>query len=98
MTWLQGVMFPAMQVLLSRWAPSKESSRLLALAYAGCQLGTVLGLLSAGYLCSSPWGWPSVFYIEGGHNTLTCSISIYHQTYIVKHLPGRSQLFLETRH
>ncbi|KAK7489398.1 hypothetical protein BaRGS_00019342 [Batillaria attramentaria] len=64
---LQGLVFPSMQVILSKWVPATERSRLVAFTYAGCQAGTVFGMLSAGYLCDVPQlGWPSVFYIGGG--------------------------------
>ena len=62
---LQGIVFPAMQVVLSKWAPAKERSHFVAFTYAGCQAGTVVGMLSAGYLCDTSVGWPIVFYIEG---------------------------------
>ena len=62
-------MFPAMQVMLSKWSPAKERSRMVAFTYSGCQAGTVLGMISAGYLCHTRLGWPVVFYIEGQCDT-----------------------------
>lgn len=62
----QGLVFPSMQLLLSKWAPSAERSQMVAFTYSGCQAGTVVGILVAGILCSTnSLGWPSVFYIFG---------------------------------
>ena len=32
----------------------------------GCELGTVVTMVLTGWLCDSPLGWPSVFYVCGG--------------------------------
>ncbi|PVD32482.1 hypothetical protein C0Q70_07921 [Pomacea canaliculata] len=67
----QGLVFPSMQLLLSKWAPSAERSQMVAFTYSGCQAGTVVGILVAGILCSTnSLGWPSVFYIFGGAGIL----------------------------
>lgn len=49
----QGVTFPAMHVLLSKWAPPAERSVLSALVYAGTSLGTVISMLLAGVLIAN---------------------------------------------
>jgi MFS transporter, ACS family, solute carrier family 17 (sodium-dependent inorganic phosphate cotransporter), other len=60
----EGVAMPAMNNMLSRWIPSGERSRSLALVYSGMYVGSMLGLgLSPGIISSQ--GWPSVFYIFG---------------------------------
>ncbi|XP_070208371.1 sialin-like [Littorina saxatilis] len=69
---LQGIVFPAVTVMFSKWVPHKERSRLVAFSFAGCQAGTVVGLISAGYICDSV-GWPVVFYIEGGLGLICCA-------------------------
>lgn len=63
----EGVTFPAMHALLSRWAPPLERSQLGAFIYSGAQLGTVISLPISGLLCQSSFfgGWPSVFYLFG---------------------------------
>ncbi|KPJ15577.1 Sialin [Papilio machaon] len=48
-----GVTFPAMHVLLSKWAPPAERSVMAALVYAGTSLGTVISMLMAGMLTAS---------------------------------------------
>ncbi|CAD5119812.1 DgyrCDS8396 [Dimorphilus gyrociliatus] len=63
----EGVTFPAMHALLSKWAPPMERSQLGSFIYSGAQLGTVISLPISGILCQSTFlgGWPSVFYIFG---------------------------------
>lgn len=61
----QGVVFPSTHTLLSRWAPASERGRIGTYCYAGSQFGTVLMLATSGFLASSPFGWPSIFYISG---------------------------------
>ncbi|XP_053610286.1 sialin [Plodia interpunctella] len=64
-----GVTFPAMHVLLSKWAPPAERSVMSALVYAGTSLGTVISILMAGILAAKV-GWESVFYVMGGLSTI----------------------------
>ncbi|XP_046751159.1 putative inorganic phosphate cotransporter [Diprion similis] len=58
---------PAVGVLISRWAPPHERSKMDALALSGIQVGTVIGNALSGVLISySSIGWPIVFYVYGG--------------------------------
>ncbi|KAG6464276.1 hypothetical protein O3G_MSEX014403 [Manduca sexta] len=66
-----GVTFPAMHVLLSKWAPPAERSVMAALVYAGTSLGTVISMLMAGVLTANV-GWESVFYVMGGLSAIWC--------------------------
>ncbi|XP_075980458.1 sialin-like [Anticarsia gemmatalis] len=66
-----GVTFPAMHVLLSKWAPPAERSVMSALVYAGTSLGTVISMLMAGVLTANI-GWESVFYVMGGLSAIWC--------------------------
>ncbi|KAL0821560.1 hypothetical protein ABMA28_005012 [Loxostege sticticalis] len=66
-----GVTFPAMHVLLSKWAPPAERSVMAALVYAGTSLGTVISMLMAGILTAKV-GWESVFYVMGGLSCIWC--------------------------
>ena len=63
----QGVTFPSMHALLSRWIPPMERSRAVTFVYAGNQLGTVIGMSLSGVLCDHGFagGWPSVSYVFG---------------------------------
>ena len=61
----EGVTFPAMNVLWSKWAPPLERSRLCGNALAGCYLGSFAALPIWGALCSNGhWEW--TFYVGGG--------------------------------
>ncbi|XP_045451418.1 sialin [Melitaea cinxia] len=71
-----GVTFPAMHVLLSKWAPPSERSVLAALVYAGTSLGTVISMLMAGVLTAT-LGWESVFYVMGGLSCAWCALWVW---------------------
>jgi len=60
----EGVTFPAMHAMLSKWAPPNERSRLAGWVYCGASLGTVLSMPASGYMCDT-YGWESVFYLFG---------------------------------
>jgi len=56
-----------MLAMLGVWAPPLERSRMISLALAGSNIGTVVAQPLSGLLCASNvmGGWPSVFYIFG---------------------------------
>jgi len=60
----EGVTFPAMTAMFSKWAPPLERSRLSTIAFSGAQVGTIIGLPLAGLLCRYV-SWDSVFYLYG---------------------------------
>lgn len=60
----EGVTFPAMMAMISRWAPPGERSRMTAFTYAGAQFGTVISMPVSGILCDQV-SWQSVFYVFG---------------------------------
>ncbi|KAK3889501.1 hypothetical protein Pcinc_006473 [Petrolisthes cinctipes] len=64
---MEGVTFPAMNVMLATWVPALERAKFSSLVYSGCQFGSVITLMSSGWLCDSDilGGWPSVFYVFG---------------------------------
>ncbi|RUS90910.1 hypothetical protein EGW08_001307 [Elysia chlorotica] len=68
----QGVVWPAMAVLWTKWAPSLESGKLTGICYAGSQIGNVVTFPVASYLCEYGFdgGWPSVFYVLGSFGVL----------------------------
>ncbi|KAJ9581818.1 hypothetical protein L9F63_003887 [Diploptera punctata] len=71
-----GFSFPAMHVLLSRWAPVEERSIMSSVVYAGGALGTVLSMLFSGLI--SDWmNWQAVFYIMGGLPLLWCLLWVW---------------------
>ena len=61
----QGVVWPAMGVLWTRWAPREERGTLAAICYAGSQIGIVISFPISALLCEyAPYGgWPFVFYV-----------------------------------
>lgn len=63
----EGVVFPAMHCLWSKWAPPLERSKLIGFTYAGAQIGNVITLPISGLLCDYGFdgGWGSIFYIFG---------------------------------
>ena len=60
-----GVTFPAMNVLIAKWAPEEERSTISSIVYGGTSLGTVLSIPTSGLLAGH-FGWESVFYVHGG--------------------------------
>lgn len=63
----EGTVFPCMNAMISRWMPKMERSRGTTIIFTGAQIGTVITLPLAGFLCDSAFigGWPSVFYVLG---------------------------------
>ncbi|XP_069700128.1 sialin [Periplaneta americana] len=71
-----GFSFPAMHVMLSKWAPVEERTVLSSIAYAGAALGTVLSLLFAGLIAK--WqSWEAVFYWMGGLAVVWCILWVW---------------------
>lgn len=60
----EGVTFPAMMALWSRWAPPLERTRLTTLTGSGSYFGAFVSLPLTAYICQT-LGWPAVFYICG---------------------------------
>ncbi|KAK9887950.1 hypothetical protein WA026_000248 [Henosepilachna vigintioctopunctata] len=61
----QGFLFPSTHNILSKWTPLPERSRTFAFVYSSTIVGSTLGLPVTGYICSTPLGWPGVFYFSG---------------------------------
>lgn len=73
---LQGATFPAMHTMWSVWGPPSEISVLTAITYAGAQIGNVVVLPLAGFLCEN-LGWASIFYVIGVGGILWCAVWAY---------------------
>ncbi|KAL1512571.1 hypothetical protein ABEB36_002145 [Hypothenemus hampei] len=69
---LQGFTFPACHAALGLWAPLSERSKLTVLIYSGCNVGSMLAMLITGYISSSLYGWPLVFYLFGATAIIWC--------------------------
>ena len=46
----QGVIYPSMHCLLSKWSPQSERSRLTTFAFSGSYIGTVVAMSLGGYI------------------------------------------------
>ncbi|RXG59799.1 putative hexose phosphate transport protein [Armadillidium vulgare] len=70
----QGVIFPAMNKLITRWYTTEERSKFTGIIFAGMDFGCVLTFPISGWLCESEFlgGWPSVFYVFGTLSIIWC--------------------------
>uniref|UniRef100_A0A6P7GHP8 Putative inorganic phosphate cotransporter n=1 Tax=Diabrotica virgifera virgifera TaxID=50390 RepID=A0A6P7GHP8_DIAVI len=59
----QGFLFPSMHAVLGKWIPVPERSRLGTFVCSGATLGIVFSLILTGFICSTSYGWPMVFYL-----------------------------------
>lgn len=60
----EGVTFPCMHEIWSKWAPPMERSRMASIPYAGTFVGMVIAMSTCGILAEN-LGWESVFYVFG---------------------------------
>uniref|UniRef100_A0A1L8DE27 Sialin n=2 Tax=Nyssomyia neivai TaxID=330878 RepID=A0A1L8DE27_9DIPT len=67
----EGVTFPCIHAIFSRWAPMYERSRMASFSFAGSYVGTVIALPLSGLLAVH-WGWESVFYFFGVLGCIWC--------------------------
>lgn len=66
----QGVVYPSVHTLLSKWIPASERGPLGTYCYVGAEFGTVIMLALSGVLATSFMGWPSIFYFSGAVSLL----------------------------
>ncbi|XP_025419440.1 vesicular glutamate transporter 1-like isoform X2 [Sipha flava] len=69
----EGVVYPGIHAVWSRWAPPAERTRLGSFAFSGSFVGTVIGYPICGWLAAN-YGWPSTFYVPGFVAILWCSV------------------------
>lgn len=62
----EGVTFPCIHAVWSRWAPPLERSRMATIAFAGNYAGTVISMPASGLLAKN-FGWESLFYVFGSY-------------------------------
>lgn len=60
-----GVTLPGMHVLIAKWAPPQERSKIASTVYAGMTLGTLVCMPFSGLLAAT-LDWSAVFYVQGG--------------------------------
>lgn len=78
---VEGIAFPSIYELWSKWAPPLERSRLTGIAYAGCYVGSVIALSTCGLIADN-LGWEWIFYISGivGLAWWVCWVSLVRAT------------------
>lgn len=60
----QGVTFPCIHAVWSKWAPPLERSKLATIGFSGSFVGTVVSMPLCG-LIANTLGWEAIFYIFG---------------------------------
>ncbi|CAB3243765.1 unnamed protein product [Arctia plantaginis] len=60
----EGVTYPCIHAVWSRWAPSSERARLATFAFSGSYAGTVVSMPVCSLLAHYT-GWPGIFYVFG---------------------------------
>ncbi|XP_065836113.1 sialin-like isoform X2 [Oscarella lobularis] len=70
---------PSAHAMWRKWAPPLERSKLVAISFAGINMGTAFAMPLSGLLCESGFRspphqskWPSVFYVFGGFGLVWC--------------------------
>ncbi|KAL4228698.1 hypothetical protein ACF0H5_011741 [Mactra antiquata] len=61
----EGVTYPSIHAIWSKWAPPAEKTKLATLAFSGSYVGTVISLPLSAALAESSMGWPAIFYVFG---------------------------------
>ncbi|XP_013178070.1 PREDICTED: vesicular glutamate transporter 1 isoform X1 [Papilio xuthus] len=60
----EGVTYPCIHAVWSRWAPASERARLATFAFSGSYAGTVVSMPLCSLLAHYT-GWPGIFYVFG---------------------------------
>ncbi|KAF7991650.1 hypothetical protein HCN44_010451 [Aphidius gifuensis] len=61
---VSAVNLPVVNVLVGKWVVYEEKSTWVGIIYAGTSIGTVLSILSSGFIMNG-FGWRTVFYVHG---------------------------------
>ncbi|XP_012945000.1 sialin [Aplysia californica] len=61
----EGVTYPAIHAIWSKWAPPAERTKLATFGFSGSYFGTVVSMVLSGALAESAAGWQSIFYVFG---------------------------------
>ncbi|XP_054262496.1 vesicular glutamate transporter 1-like [Macrosteles quadrilineatus] len=69
----EGVTYPCIHAVWSRWAPPQERSRMASIAFSGSFVGTVVALPVSGIIANT-LGWPWIFYITGFFGLVWCAV------------------------
>ncbi|XP_030764123.1 sialin-like [Sitophilus oryzae] len=69
----EGVTYPCIHAVWSKWAPPLERSRLATIAFSGSYVGTVVSMPACAYLANQ-FGWQSIFYVFGMLGLIWCGL------------------------
>ncbi|KAG8259611.1 hypothetical protein J6590_008646 [Homalodisca vitripennis] len=69
----EGVTYPSIIAVWSRWAPPQERARLVTIAFSGRYFGTLVNP-PIGRLIANTLGWPYIFYITGIIGLIWCAV------------------------
>ncbi|WKY08300.1 hypothetical protein Q1695_007651 [Nippostrongylus brasiliensis] len=61
----EGFMFPCLASIVGKWFAPAEKSTVAALYTSGNQIAASTTSLISSYLCTTSFGWPSIFYLYG---------------------------------
>lgn len=61
----QGVLWPCVMDHLAKWAPKDERSLLGSISFSAVYLASVLSFSLSGFIATSNFGWPGIFYFSG---------------------------------
>lgn len=67
---MQGSIAPCVHTLLSKWVHPTERGFLSSVTYSGSKVGIVTTMATSGFIASSMFGWPGIFYVSGGVSLL----------------------------
>ncbi|ESO94022.1 hypothetical protein LOTGIDRAFT_104455, partial [Lottia gigantea] len=73
---LETSVLPTTMILLSKWSPAQEKSKLVTCSIVGLDVGTILGFSLSGFISSSI-GWPFIYYIFGGCELVFALLWVY---------------------
>lgn len=96
---LQGFCFPCIHTLAARWVHPTERGILLSTANSGATIGTLIVLSSGGFIASSNFGWPAIFYFSGGFAIFWSIILIifcHNEPSDIKTITLEEKLFIES--
>ncbi len=72
----EGVNFPSIHSLTSRWTLPSERARVLSVNYSGMYVGTVAALGASPAIIKA-FGWPALFYISGALGAVWVAVWLY---------------------
>jgi ACS family sodium-dependent inorganic phosphate cotransporter len=72
----EGVNFPSVHSLTSRWTLPSERARVLSINYSGMYVGTIAALSASPQIIKA-LGWPALFYISGALGAVWVAVWMY---------------------